>query len=223
MGFCSMFSSGKANGLEDRREDPGKTWRIISPGMSLKAYPCCRSTHSSIDASLYLRNDIKGDVSQVVKIVCRTSPQHPKLARFHRPKTGYEGKFSIPYCISAALLRGRILLEDFTEEKVADPKTQELLSKVDFEYPEEYKQNPMALAQEVVVTLANGKEYSRKVTSPKGDTHNPMTDEELAAKFHDCTRASLSPAEGEKILKVLRGLEGLGQISELMNRITYPT
>ena len=223
LGFCSMFTAGKVTGLGNKEQDLGKVWGIITPGMSLKPYPCCRSTHSSIDASLYLRN-VKGmDASQVVKIICRTSPQHPKLARFHKPKSGYEGKFSIPYCIAAALLRGRILLEDFAEEKVADRQAQELLSKVEFEYPQAYKENPMSLAQEVVITLANGAEYSRKVDPPKGDAGNPMTDEELSAKFQDCTRSFLAQPEIEKVVGIIRNLESLGNISELMNSLTYKT
>jgi 2-methylcitrate dehydratase PrpD len=223
LGFCSMFSGGKVSGIENKEQDLGKAWRIISPGMSLKPYPCCRSTHSSIDASLYLRN-VKGmDVRQVVKIICKTSPQHPKLARFHRPKSGYEGKFSIPYCIAAALLRGKVLLEDFTEEKVADREAQALLSKVEFEYPQEYKENPMSLAGEVVVTLANGAEYSRKIDEPKGDAQNPMTDEEASAKFADCARLFLPQKEIEKLLGMINKLESLGHISELMKAITYTT
>ena len=94
-----MFSAGKVGGIENREQDPGKTWCIVSPGMAIKPYPCCRSTHSSIDASLYLRNTEGVDASQVVKTICKTSPQHTKLARFHKPKTAYEGKFSIPWSL----------------------------------------------------------------------------------------------------------------------------
>ena len=220
-GFCSMFSAGKLKGLGNHGEDLGKIWGIVSPGMSFKPYPCCRSTHSSIDASLYLRN-VKGvDVSQIVKIVCKTSPQHLRLARFHKPKNGYEGKFSIPYCIAAALLRGKVLLKDFTEEKVMDHEAQTLLSRVDYQYPQEYKENPMSLAQEVAITLANGAEYSCKVDAPKGDVLNPMTDEELSAKFQDCTHAFLPQTENEKVLGIIHDLESLGNISELMKTVTY--
>lgn len=220
-GFCSMFSGGKVRGIENMEQDLGKTWHIVSPGMSFKAYPCCRSTHSSIDACLYIRNVLGVDASQIVKIICKTSPQHPKLARFHRPKSAYEGKFSIPYCIAAALLRGKVLLEDFTDEKVAAPEAQALLSKVEFLYPEEYIRNPMSLTQEVVVKLSNGAEYSYKVDVPKGDPQNPMADEELSAKFIDCARMSLPQMEIEKVLEMVSKLESLDHIAELMKIITY--
>jgi 2-methylcitrate dehydratase PrpD len=222
-GFCSMFSGGKVKGIGNIDQDLGKTWHILSPGMSLKPYPCCRSTHSSIDASLYLKNVMGVDTGQIVKIICRTSPDHTKLARFHRPKNANEGKFSIPYCIAASLLRGKISLKDFTDEKVADPETQALLSKVDFEYPEEYIKGTKILAQEVVVKLSNGTEYSRKVEAPKGDPESPLTDEELSAKFIDCTRLALSQTKIEKVLEMVAHLESLKNISQLMKLITYTT
>jgi 2-methylcitrate dehydratase PrpD len=220
-GFCSMFSGGKVKGLQAHAEDLGKNWRMISPGMSFKPYPCCRSTHSSIDASLYLRNVEGVDASQAVKIICKTSPHHTELARFHKPRSAYEGKFSIPYCIATALLRGKVVLEDFTEEKVADPEAQTLLSKVEIQYPQEYKDNPMVLKGEVVVTLANGAEYSHKIDVPKGDDPNPMTYEELSAKFKDCTHLFLTQTEIEKVLRTIHNLESLESISELMKTVTY--
>jgi 2-methylcitrate dehydratase PrpD len=220
LGFCSMFTAGKVNGLENKEEDLGKNWRIVTPGMSTKPYPCCRSTHASIDASLHLRNVQGVDPGKIVKIVCKTSPTHTRLARFHKPKSAYEGKFSIPYCIAAALLRGKVLLEDFTEERVAAPEAQTLLSKVEFEYPQEYKDNPMALKAEVVVSLAAGTEASRKIDIPKGDASNPMTEGEISAKFRDCTHKALLPKEIEKVMGMLHNLESLSDISELMKPIT---
>ena len=222
-GFCSIFSGGNVKGIESNEQDLGETWHIISPGMSLKPYPCCRSTHSSIDASLYLKNVMGVDADQIVKIICKTGPDHPKLARFHRPKNAYEGKFSIPYCIATALQRGKISLEDFTDEKVTDPKTQALLSKVDFEYPDEYVKDTTNLTQEVVVKLSNGAEYSRKVEVPKGDPESPLTDEELTAKFIDCTRLALSQTKIEKALEMVAHLESLKKISQFMNLITFIT
>lgn len=218
-GFCSIFSGGKVKGLENNEQDLGESWHIVSPGMSFKAYPCCRSTHSSIDASVYLRNVLGIDANQVAKIICKTSPQHLQLARFHRPKNGNEGKFSIPYCIAVALLRGKVSLEDFSDEKVVDAEAQALLSKVDYLYPAEYKKSPLSLAQEVVVKLDSGAEHSYKVEVPKGDPENPMTSEELLAKFRDCARLSL-PQEGiEKVLEMVTNLESLDNITRLMEAL----
>ncbi len=136
--FSGVLSAEHKQGLDNKEQDLGKNWHIISPGMGYKAYPSCRSTHSSIDASLYLRNALRMDTSRIANIVCKTNRRHTQLARFHKPISGYEGKFSIPYCTAIALLRGRVLLEDFTDEKVADPEVQRLLAKVEFDYPDDF-------------------------------------------------------------------------------------
>lgn len=219
-GFCSIFSGGRLKGMEDN--DFGKKWYIISPGISLKPYPCCRSTHSSIDASIYLKNIVGIENAKITKIICRTSPDHPKLARFHRPRNGTEGKFSIPYCIAVSLIRGRVLLEDFTDEKVNEPDVQNLLAKVDFEYPKEYIKERMSLSQEVVVEVGNKERYSHKVEIPKGEPENPLTDDELREKFIDCSRLSLSKEEIENVMEIVSRLESLDHISKLMEIITFP-
>ncbi|HOE17979.1 MAG TPA: MmgE/PrpD family protein [Syntrophorhabdaceae bacterium] len=221
-GFCSMFSAKKANEVAPYDEDLGEVWHIITPGIALKAYPCCRSTHSCIDASLYLKNVMHIDPKRVVKIICKTHPQHTNLARFHRPASAYEGKFSIPYCIAVALLRGKVVLEDFTEGKVSAPEAQALLSRVEFLYPEKYAKGPMTLAQEIMVKLDNGEEYSYEVPGPKGDPENPLTHEELAEKFIDCTRLSFSEEDIGKTLKMIEELESLDDMSRLMDIVTHP-
>lgn len=222
-GFCSIFTGGKVKGLGNNEQDLGENWHIVSPGMSFKPYPCCRSTHSSIDASVHLRNTLGIKADQAVKIICKTSPRHPQLARFHRPKSGNEGKFSIPYCIAIALLKGKVSLEDFTDEKVADIEAQALLSKVDYLYPAEYKKSPLSLAQEVVVKLNNGAEYSHRVDVPKGDPENPISEKELSAKFIDCARLSFPQKVIEKVLQMITNLESLGNIAKLMDILSYGT
>jgi len=219
--FYSIFSGGRVTGLRDIDQDLGEKWHIVSPGLSFKTYPCCRSTHSGIDAAVHLRNMPGLDTKQIAKIICKTSPWHIQLARFHQPKSGSEGKFSIPYCIATALLKGKISLQDFTDEQVADTEVQALLSKVEYLHPAEYRKFPSSLAQEVVVKLNNGTEYSHKVNLPKGEPANPLTGEELLAKFIDCACLLLPQAVIERVLDMVNNLESLDDISKLIDILTF--
>lgn len=71
-----------------------------------------------------------------------------------------------------------------------------------------------------MIKLKNGKEYSYKVTEPKGDPKNPMTDEELLAKFRDCTKPTLKASDIEKVIKLILDLEELEDITKLTEIVT---
>jgi 2-methylcitrate dehydratase PrpD len=85
----------------------------------------------------------------------------------------------------------------------------------------EYRKCPSSLAQEVVVRLNNGAEYAYRVDLPKGEPANPLTDEELLAKFADCAGLLLSQELIERVLDMLTGLESLGDISKLIDLLTF--
>ena len=46
------------------------------------------------------------------------------------PKNTLDAKFSLPYSIAAALIYGKVTMEEFTPERLAEPQMQELLKKI---------------------------------------------------------------------------------------------
>ncbi len=213
-GFCSIFSGEKVEALID--SDLGITWNTVSLGLAFKPYPSCRSTHGSIDAALHIKKTANISIDQIAEITCKIGPFHTRVCRFHKPKTGYEGKFSIPYCIATALINGRVMFEDFTDEKVIDAKSHELLSKVKLLNPEGWGSGVVDLTTEILIKLRDGTEHSHKVSLPKGEPGNPLTDDELSSKFRDCASLVLSKQNVEKALDLVWHWEKLENITELM-------
>ncbi|UCE98311.1 MAG: MmgE/PrpD family protein, partial [Dehalococcoidia bacterium] len=216
--FSQMFGSRTAAGLMGAENDLNREWRICTEGLAFKPYPSCRSTHSSIDAALWLRNKWDISTDQVADITCKISPLHTQLARFHKPETGYQGKFSIPYCVATVLCNGSISLEDFTNEKVNNADMQELLSKLSFLYPDVDK-GTMDLTAEITITLNSGMKYSHRVSLPKGEPANPMTDEELDVKFLSCSSLILDNNNAQKILNLTRHLEEVKDLIQFFNML----
>jgi len=213
--FGHMFGGNQTGGLKGEENDLGEDWRLVSVGIGFKPYPSCRSTHSSIGATLHLVNKFNISADQVAGITCKTSPIHTQMARFHRPETGYQGKFSIPYCVATALRNGMVYLKDFTDDRVKDAGAQELLSKVKFLYPEKPYTSGMDLTAEITVRLHNGKQYSHRVTFPGGEPENPMTDQELVAKFENCSSLMLEQKDVCGILDIIRHVEEAGDLTRL--------
>jgi 2-methylcitrate dehydratase PrpD len=219
-GFCDLFSGSRVSSLTDQVQRLGQDWKIISKGISFKPYPCCRGSHSSIDAALYLREKYKIHPDDIETVTCRTSPSIPQLLPFHRPQKGSEGKFSLEYCVATSFLRGKPRIEDFSDERVNDPKVQTLLSKVNYLHPEGWVEGP-DLMQEVAIKLKNGEQYSCKVSLPKGEPENPMTNDELMEKFRNCVEEVLPKAKSEYVSQMVNNLHSFDNIFNLMDILTY--
>jgi 2-methylcitrate dehydratase PrpD len=221
--FCRMFGEGKPlEGLLGQEIGLGEEWKFVSLGIGFKYYPSCRSTHTSIDATRYIRNKYNVKPDQVAEITCKINPHHLNMAKFLKPEIGYQGKFSIPYCIVTALRNGNVILSDFADDKVKDSSTQALISKVKF-IPSVPKEGVVELGARITVRLNDGKEYSHEVTSPTGEPQNPVSDEELADKFKVCSSLVLNKKDSGRILEIVRAFETVEDLTPLLDIIIKPS
>lgn len=151
-------------------------------GVSIKPYASCRHTHPAIDAALALRPRLHG-----------RSPTHIQLDAYQAaldlcdnpdPQTSYAAKFSLHYCVASALVRGHVGLEDFSLEAIQETAVRQLLplftTSVDPGFEAAY---PVQWPVRLCVTLDDDAVLETAVTHPKGDPENPLTQQELEAKF----------------------------------------
>ena len=75
----------------DKFEDFFKVWR--SGNVSFKPYPCCRHTHSAIDAALDLREKLKGRKLKSIKLFSYSTAQ--QVAGKRSPRDQREAKFNL--------------------------------------------------------------------------------------------------------------------------------
>ena len=68
----------------------------------------------------------------------------------------------------------------------------------------------------VEVRLKDGRSFQREAFTSRGQPDRPMSSEELAAKFTDCARATLTPARMERALELIHGVEKLPSVSALV-------
>jgi 2-methylcitrate dehydratase PrpD len=218
MGFCRLFSAGAEYDSAEATRSLGDPFDIVSPGVSLKPYPCCRLSHRCIDAILHMIEQYGISAHDVEKVECSTPEAVPQALIHFRPKTGLEGKFSMQYCMAVALLDGEVALKQFTDDKVMDARAQELLRRVEYASIKDVTGAGMLNTPEAVtIRLRDGRELSHEVLLAKGDPQNPMTNDELADKYRDCAGSVLSTEDVGKSLDMISCLEDLADIAELMD------
>jgi 2-methylcitrate dehydratase PrpD len=104
----------------------GERWALGE--IVFKRYPCCFATHAALRGLLDLARSLDPGAIEAVELhVCPTTLQ---VADQREPRTGLAGKFSMTYCAAAALLRGHLREDDFTDEAVGEPAVRALAGRV---------------------------------------------------------------------------------------------
>jgi 2-methylcitrate dehydratase PrpD len=132
----------------------GVRWEV--EGLAQKYHASCHATHSPLEAAWSVVKEKEIALDNIESITVHSSQLALDAAGKMNPTTGLEGKFSIPYCVANALLRGVTGMEAFTDEKVNDPAVRALMEKV------KVVLDPgiAALESKVEVETADGNVYS---------------------------------------------------------------
>ncbi len=151
-------------------------------GVSIKPHASCRHTHPAVDAALALREQINGRTITHVQI--DTYQAALDLCDNPTPQTPYVAKFSLHYCVSAALAWGHAGLTAFDQEALRETAVRKLLSIIQVNHDIEFERlYPQQWPARVTLTLEDGTRLSKIVRHPKGDPENPLTADELETKF----------------------------------------
>ncbi len=201
----------------------GKTWDIVTPGLCLKRYPCCGAIHRPLDAILQIVQEHEISLPEVESVEVTVPSEVTSAVRFDEPNVpaiGYQGKFSFSYNIALILVDGKVDIDSFTDEKINSPKMREVMKKVKVICQERRLTPVGAMKMGVKVRMKNGQEYTSVVEKPKGHPENPLTDEELEAKYRYCAgRIPLPKDKIERSIKLVQDLEKLSNITQLMDAV----
>lgn len=205
-------------------ENLGKTWEIVTPGLAIKRYPCCGGNLRALDAILEIIREHRVTFPEVESVEVEISAQRRDTLRFDKPTTGYQGKFSMEYNMAAAILDGKVDIDTFSEAKAKSPQMREALSKVKVIVRPEWGWEIGSKRMPVKVTMKDGQVYTNEVQKQRGHPENPLTDEELRAKYRYCAgRAMLPKDKIERSIEMVKTLEDLSDIVPLMDAVTERT
>lgn len=188
-GFFEAFLHGQAD-LSGITAGFGDVWEV--PGIFFKPYPANHFTHAAIDAGLKLRKS-GIDLAQISSIrvgvpaaVIRTIGEPIEVKR--APETGYQAQFSGPYAIVAGLMGGAglgVALSDFTDALATDPERRRLMALVDIVSDAACDAIfPLQFPARVTVKYHDGTTFEEQVLVNRGGSEWPLSDVELATKFH---------------------------------------
>jgi 2-methylcitrate dehydratase PrpD len=223
-GFAQAYS--QAPRPERVTQGLGTSFEILAT--AVKPHACCRYMQAPIDAILELvrtHHIAADDVAQVTlgildtafPIICE--PAAIKYA----PRSVVDAQFSMPFGAAVALLFRRASLAEFTPEMVAAPRVRALMQRVSHARDAELERHfPRQWSAWAVIELHDGRKVSATVRYPKGDPQNPLSWDELLAKYRELGRSVLPEDRLDEISQRVRGLESAPDVAPIW-RLLRPT
>ena len=199
----------------------GESYKIMECGM--KAFPTEALTHTHISATLEVMKKNNIDYKDIKEIRITTIARAVDILfdpHKYRPESRETADHSLPYCIAAAVVDGKITPQTFSEEKLKDPRIWEVIDKIKGEASEEFeKMFPEKQPSKATVILNDGSTYSAYLEYPKGDYRQPMTEEELQTKFNALSDGLLSEERQKEVKEMIFTAEKFNA-GEFMNKLT---
>ncbi len=187
----------------------------------VKYWPAEYHAQSAIWAALDVREKAKS-LDEVGSVAVETHEAGYTILGKDRekwaPKTKETADHSLPYIVGMALLKGKIENSTYSERNLHDRKNLEFIRKVKvIENPGFTALYPESgMPNRVTLSLRGNRELSSRVDLPRGHPKNPMSTEDIEAKFIRLAGSKLGTRRAKEALGRLWGVERERDLTELL-------
>ena len=190
--------------------------------VSFKPWPSCRASHAFVQAALEVvtAHDIEPDA--VAEIRLRGAPMLEMVAepeaQKRRPKTAIDAKFSAYFTVAAAVCDRRVTFESFAPDRLVDPELLRIADRTRFSIDESLRNAQGALE----LVTASGEALAVQVEDIYGSPGNPMSRDDLLAKFRACLAHSprpISEAQAATLAETILRLEDVADVGAALGAV----
>jgi 2-methylcitrate dehydratase PrpD len=185
--------------------------RFYLPEFAYKRYSSCSFTHPGLDALLELARRHHLRPADVQEIVLR----FPK-AGAHMIDNNELKSHCAQYILPVGLVFGRVIIDDILQDRMRNPEVARLRAKTRMVGdPDLDKGWPEVYASIVEVQTADGRSLSCRVDHAKGTMQNPLTPEEIQAKYLSLATTVTSAARARQIAEIVQWIDRAPDIARL--------
>ena len=221
-GFLSVFGEGHSPDASLLTGQLGQRWETTI--IMVKSYAAMGGLHGAIDAARQLRSSIAPeDISKIDIAVGETVYKHGWWQP-ERPLTPIGAQMNIGYATAAALLDGNVLPEQFTPERLDADDIWKLIAATTVHLDEALAHADITerFRTDVAVTTRDGAVHQARVVAPHGAPTDPVTNDELVAKFHSLADRVTNRGRAEAIERAVVGLDDLDDTDYLIDLLAAP-
>jgi len=192
----------------------------------IKRYPVEYHAQTAVEAALILRAELmesEGEraIEQIVDIEIGSYDVAIEIIgrdpEKWQPATRETADHSFPYCVAVAWLYGHVTLQSFGPKRLHDPAVRDLMKKIRVvKQPEFMGCYPKTMPTRITVKTETEKTYMSQVDVPVGHPGNPMSDQDLEAKFRRLAAGRLNRSRIDRLIEFVWKLDQVKDIGTLM-------
>ncbi|HEY0451270.1 MmgE/PrpD family protein [Actinophytocola sp.] len=223
-GYLAVFGEGHDPDPQQVVAGLGEVWHTEL--IMVKSYAAQGGLHGTIQAALELRAEHAIDAAQVdrVEIAVGHTVYHHGWWPPERPLTAVGAQMNLGYAVAVALLDGEVMPPQFTPRRLDADDVWALIGKVGVRLDEAIEAGPVheRFATELTVTLRDGTKQRRRVVQPHGGPADPVTNDELVAKYRTLVGPLLDTARLDAIQRAVLALDELTDLTGLVDLLASP-
>jgi 2-methylcitrate dehydratase PrpD len=189
--------------------DLGTRWETAR--ISIKPYPCCHFAHAFVDCigALAARGVRSDDVAAIECVVPAT--EIPLIcepaAQKGAPATPYAAKFSLPFLLASRIVDGSIGHATFDSQNLSRRDLASFASRVTYRVAKPGETPfPRTFPGWIEATLRDGRTLVERLDVNAGHPDNPLSAEQVRAKFVDNARDTLGEDGVARVARLVAGL-----------------
>jgi 2-methylcitrate dehydratase PrpD len=190
----------------------------------VKSWAVMGGLHGVVEAARTLRPRVDGqridriDI-RVGDVVYRHGWWTPQ-----RPLTAIGAQMNIGYAAAVTLLDGVALPEQFTAARLDADDVWDLLNRTQVALDPSIDALPPTerFQTHLTVTLGDGNQVTASVIAPHGNPSDPVTNDEIVAKFRSLTTRVMKRSRAAQIERAVLGLLGADDVGSLIDLLAGP-
>jgi 2-methylcitrate dehydratase PrpD len=210
-GFCAVMAPEP--NYDAITEGLGETWEFDRN--AFKAYPAGIVIHPVIDACLELRGrNITAD--RIAQVDIRGNPLMGNLTSRPVVESEREAVVSVQHSVAVAFIDGRVGIQQYWADRVADPAVIALRDKVTFHPDATLPVGPIRMTLRTI----DGAQHEAKVDHWRGSLERPLSDDDLEAKLAELAAIGAPHCDTRRLADMLWRIEEIEDVRQIIAATT---
>jgi len=188
--------------VNDLARNLGTKFDLETVGVNVKPFASCTATHSGLEAMLRIVDKNSIVPADVESIEADLKP-YPLVRQ--RPTKGFEGRFSMPFCLAMTMIYRSLDPSDFTDKRLFEPLVQRVIDRT-----RHVPDSPV-----LTLILKDG----TTITEPIQPHTNLKGWDTVSEKFQKSVAGCLSKHQQQELLALVSRLDKLPSAAELARNL----